>query len=162
MSVRHGSWGAPVNTSHPVELAFLNAVWGGENRGEWKAQKKNVEREMKRKKGARRSCENVIYGRCSRLRAARLNRAQLEDSPSNRCGSMDTAITFAGQIQSWLADLGDGGGVEDGWAGYRLSCSPLDVLTACIPACSGAFVCVRARACVFKCNISSPWCGVDW
>lgn len=55
----------------------------------------------------------MIYGRCSRLRAASLNRAQPVHSPSNRCGSMDTAITFAGQIQSWLADLGDGGWVED-------------------------------------------------
>lgn len=83
---------------------------------------KNMERKMNRKKkGARRSCENVIYGRCSRLRAARLNRARrLLHSPSNRCGSMNTAVTFAGQIQSWLADLGDGGGLEDGWRGGEL------------------------------------------
>lgn len=94
-----------MNTSHPVELAFLNAV----SRGRMKRTEKNVERKMKRKKGAGRSCENVIYRRCLRLRAARLNRARLVDSPLNRCGSMDTAITFAGQIQSWLADLGEAG-----------------------------------------------------
>lgn len=85
----------------------------------------------------------MIYGRCSRLRAVRLNRARrLLDSPSNRCGSMNTAVTFAGQIQSWLADLGDGGGVEDGWRGGVTDC-PAVFLMCSQPAFLLVLVCAR-------------------
>lgn len=158
MSVRHGSWGARVNTSHPVERAFLNAVWGGDE----KDRKKHGEKNEKEKKGSKAElwkcdlrtllkAQGCAFEPCTA--AARLSFKQMRINEYGRhvCRTdPELARRFGGWwwAGGWVA--GRGGELQIVLQSSWCACSLHSSLFWC--------VCV----CVFKCNINSPWCSVDW